>query len=57
MVVVLIASYKRVTLSYLSSEVNVSIEKLEIYLQELILDERLDGKLNLVEGNFCALIL
>ena len=52
MVVVLIASYKRVTLSYLSSEVNVSIEKLEIYLQELILDERLDGKLNLVEGKF-----
>jgi len=52
MVAVLIAPYKRVTLAYLSSEVNVAIDKLECYLQELILDERLDGKLDLVNGYF-----
>jgi len=52
MVTVLVAPYKRVTLQYLSTEVNVAIEKLESYLQELILDERLDGKLDLVNGYF-----
>jgi len=52
MVTVLVSPYKRVTLQYLSTEVNVAIEKLESYLQELILDERLDGKLDLVNGYF-----
>jgi len=52
MVIVIVGSYKRVTLKYLGQEVNVAVEKLECYLQELILDDRLDGKLDLVSGFF-----
>jgi len=52
MLVVLVASYKKAKFSYLCQEINVKIEKLEAYLQELILDGRIDGKLDLVSGFF-----
>jgi len=38
MLVVLVASYKKVAFHYLCNEINVKVDKLEAYMQELILD-------------------
>jgi len=49
---VLCAPYKRVSLTYLAKEINVGVDKVEVYMQELILDQKLDGKLDLINGYF-----
>jgi len=51
MIVALTASYSRMKFEYLQKELNLSARQVETYLNRLILDRRLNGKLDLVEGN------
>ena len=46
----LVSPYKRVTLDFISKEINVSVEEVEAILTELILDRRVSGKIDQTRG-------
>ena len=50
MIVALAAPYKRMKFEYLQRELNLSEKQVETYVSRLILDKKLRGKIDLVEG-------
>lgn len=52
MIVALAAPYKRMRFDYLQRELNLSEKQVETYLSKLILDGKLNGKIDLLEGFF-----
>jgi len=51
MIVALATPYKRMRFDYLERELNLSQKQVETYISRLILDKKLNGKIDLVEGN------
>jgi len=52
MIVALATPYKRMRFDYLERELNLSQKQVETYISRLILDKKLNGKIDLVEGFF-----
>lgn len=50
MIVALAVPYKRMKFEYLQRELNLSEKQVETYISRLILDKKLLGKVDLVEG-------
>jgi len=52
MIVALATPYKRMRFDYLERELNLTQKQVETYISRLILDKKLNGKIDLVEGFF-----
>ena len=52
----LIKPYKRIKLSYLAYEMHLEKSQLQSFLSELILDRRVLGRLNLIDGIYLLAI-
>jgi len=52
MIVALATPYKRMKFDYLQRELNLNQKQVETYIHRLILDKRLNGKVDLVDGYF-----
>ena len=50
MIVALAAPYKRIKFDYLQRELNLTEKQVETYLSRLILDHKLSGKIDLIDG-------
>ena len=50
MIVTLAAPYKRMRFDYLQRELNLTEKQVETYLSKLILDQKLNGKIDLIDG-------
>lgn len=52
MIVALAAPYKKMKFDYLQRELNLTEKQVESYISRLILDKKLNGKIDLIEGEF-----
>lgn len=50
MIVALAAPYRKMKFDYLQRELNLTEKQVESYISRLILDKKLSGKIDLIEG-------
>jgi hypothetical protein len=48
----IISSYSRIRLNYISNELNIGVNEIEIIIAQLILDKQVYGNLNQIKGTF-----